>query len=111
MHTLETQVLPSAQSLLPRGEWILQEGSDPKHTSSLCQELLTYRDVSRLSWPAQSPDPSPIENLWSTLDERLKNRTCSTKDQQFACLQEACQLTYLQSCAVVGRPGTSHTKL
>ena len=88
MHTLETQVLPSAQNLLPRGEWILQEDNDPKHTSNLSQELLTYRGVSRLSWPAQSPDLSPIENLWSTLDQRLKDRTCSTKDQLFAYLQE-----------------------
>ena len=32
---------------------------------------------------AESPDLNPIENLWSILDKKMKNRQCKTLDDLF----------------------------
>ncbi len=56
---------------LNKEEVIFQHDNDPKHKSKLVQEWLSNQEFDVLSWPAQSPDLNPIENLWSEVKRKL----------------------------------------
>lgn len=84
---LEDHMYPSAVDLFDEEEWIFQEDNDPKHTSRLAKEWTNDQGIYRMSWPAQSPDLNPIENLWAILDSRLKDHQPGTKEELFEVLK------------------------
>ncbi len=83
--------LNCAVRLFGKKKWIFQHDNDPKHVSEVTQEYLDDLEISRLSWPAQSPDliPLGLENLWSNLDQRCSSRTCKNEVEFFEILQKA----------------------
>jgi transposase len=58
-------LLPSARNFFgeDNNSWKLQEDNDPKHTSGKAQKWKDDNDVNILSWPSQSPDLNPMENV------------------------------------------------
>jgi transposase len=50
---------------------IFQQDNDPKHTATIVREWLANQEFELLTWPAQSPDLSPIEHLWAWMKIRL----------------------------------------
>ena len=50
-------------SVLYSDGWVFQEDNDPKHTSKVVKGFMQDRDISRMDWPACSPDMNPIENI------------------------------------------------
>lgn len=52
-------------------DFIFQQDNDPKHTSRLAKEFFAENNIKLLSWPAQSSDMNPIENLWGLLKEKI----------------------------------------
>jgi hypothetical protein len=68
---------------------IFQHDNDPKHTAYIIRDWFSDQQFTLLEWPAQSPDLNPIENLWSILNDRCRDRRCGNEEELFNCLQEA----------------------
>ena len=84
---------PSGAVLFPDGDFIFQQDNDPKHTAHIIQNYFANKSkngkMTKLVWPAQSPDLNPIENLWSELDRKPMDCKVNTLDELMLAQAEA----------------------
>lgn len=85
-----------SKTLLPEGnrifssqgitQWVLQQDNDPTHIAAE-QAVAKFNGkhtttVSLLpKWPANSPDLSPIENLWAIVDKKVQAAGCKNFEE------------------------------
>jgi hypothetical protein len=86
---LQRHLKPSIDRLFPLKNCFFQQDNDPKHTARSIKTYLDNYEVPTLQWPSQSPDLNPIENLWSILDEKVKDRCPQNETELFQVLQQA----------------------
>ena len=70
---LEECLFETADALYPDG-CRLQHDNAPAHRSKRTKDFLADRLVDVIDWPANSPDLSPIENLWSWLKHEVERK-------------------------------------
>ena len=87
--------LPEGDRLFGSCGWVLQQDNDPCHKRS-AEKAVAAHNKKRGSniqlmqdWPPNSPDLSPIENLWGYVQGKVNARGCKTfADYQAAVLCE-----------------------
>ncbi|GFX31043.1 transposable element Tc1 transposase [Trichonephila clavipes] len=52
------------------------------HRTLAVEELLESEDITRMDWPAYSPDLNPIEHVWDALGRRIAARLHHPKNTQ-----------------------------
>ncbi|GFT30323.1 transposable element Tcb1 transposase [Trichonephila clavipes] len=71
---LEPVVLPYLQGLATA---MFQQDNARPLVARIVQRFFVNHQIELLPWPARSPDLSPIENMWSMVDQRLTQITPS----------------------------------
>lgn len=59
-------------------QYLFQQDNAPCHKSKQVLKWFQDNEVKLLEWPPQSPDLSPIENLWRILKENIRRHQVSS---------------------------------
>ncbi len=77
---------------------IFQQDLAPAHTAKSTKSWLNDHGVGVLDWPANSPDLNPIENLWSIVKRKMRNKRPKNADELKATVKETWALIPAQQC-------------
>ncbi|GFV25451.1 transposable element Tc3 transposase [Trichonephila clavipes] len=55
-------------------DFIFMDDNARPHRTHAVEELLESEDITRMDWPAYSPDLNPIEHVWDALGRRIAAR-------------------------------------
>ncbi len=80
-YILEHFMLPSANQLFKDTDLIFQQDLAPAHTAKSTKSWLNDHSVGVLDWPANSPDLNPIDNLWSIVKRKMRNKRPKNADE------------------------------
>lgn len=80
------------------GVYRFQQDNAPCHKSKLVMRWFQQNNVPLLEWPPQSPDLSPIENLWYILKENIRKHKASSHNELKGIILQEWQLISPELC-------------
>jgi transposase len=69
---LRKYALPTMKRMFPRNNGLFQEDNARPHKTKVASSFCAEKNLHILSWPAQSPDLNPIENLWADIKKNIR---------------------------------------
>ena len=79
-------------------DFILQQNNAPIHTAKIVKKHLQENLINILEWPPQSPDLSPIENMWSILKLRIAEHRPRNIKELENLIEKTWQLFSIDEC-------------
>ncbi|GFT19277.1 transposable element Tcb1 transposase [Trichonephila clavipes] len=76
-------------------EFLCMDDNARPHHANIVGECLQSEDITRMDWPAYSPDLNPIEHVWDMLGRRIAAQqppTTSLLELRRALLDEWCNI-------------------
>lgn len=68
----EAGLIPFLNECFPEGHRLYQD-NDPKHASGAVENFFEEKGVNWWATPPESPELNPIENIWGSLKQYLRN--------------------------------------
>jgi transposase len=97
----EGSIQPFLTSDMCSDDMTLMEDGAPVHGCKVAKEWRENHGVSKIKWPANSPDMNPIENVWRRMKKSIsKNHNIKTA---------AAMRIHSPQSQVTGRPGQPTT--
>ncbi len=89
---------PSADKLYGDADFIFQQDLAPAHSAKGTKSWFNDHGVTVLDWPANSPDLTPIENLWGIVKRKMRDTRPNNADDLKATVKETWASIPLQQC-------------
>ena len=84
---LNRELLPTITREQMNGiQSVFQQDNAPCHRAKTVEKWFTDNKITKLTWPANSPDLNCIENLWSWLDSQISKANPQNLDQLKSCV-------------------------
>ena len=65
---MKNVLLPYSKEYLSLN-WIFMQNNDPKHKAKSVMKFFENEKLNLLTWPPESPDSNPLENVWGRWEE------------------------------------------
>ena len=88
--TLKDYLLPELEAA--DGGMVFQQDNAAIHKTAAVMSFMEENQVETFEWPPQSPDLSPIENLWNVM--KMKMKALKPRPRSHARMRDACLLIW-----------------
>ena len=78
IRVLEQKLIPDLTKHFPDGGGIFQHDSAPCHTAMSVTAFMKQKKIPVHSWPGNSTDINPIENVWTIVKRRIADQQSDT---------------------------------
>ena len=92
------RALSAADQLYGDADFIFQQDLAPAHSAKATSTWFKDHGIPVLNWPANSPDLSPIENLWGIVKRKMRYARLNNAEELKATIRATWALITPEQC-------------